>query len=132
MSMYLSMGVSLAVEDAASLATVLELACPVEKPMDYSKLKTALQIYEKARRDRVTNVQAGSLHAGNMAHVEDVEMRKQLYETLRADGVQDPTISDADLATQGITYGMADQRLRDWYYHHETAKYMEECYKSMA
>lgn len=132
MAFYLSMGVSLAVEDAVSLATVLDMACPInDELVDYTRLKAALQAFQHARMERVKDIQDASLHAGNMAHIGEGNVRQKLYEALRTDGVDDSDASDVTLATQGVTYGLADQRVRDWCYGHDTVKYMKECYESM-
>ncbi len=135
MAFYLSMGVSLGVEDAVSLATVLDLACPAtgaEDICDFDKLGVALRAFEQARMKRVAVIQNASLHAGNMAHVEAGEKREKLYAALRADGAPDAGVEDPVLMTEGITYGLGDQRVRDWCYGHDTIKVMREFYESMA
>lgn len=136
MAFYLSMGVSLAVEDAASLATVLDLACPARgdnnEPVDHAKLKMALQVFEKVRMERARVVQEASLHGGNVLHVEDEEQRAQLYATMRADGLDAPQASDEVLASKGLTYGLADQRVRDWCFGYDPVKHAQECFASMS
>ncbi|KAJ6783396.1 hypothetical protein PWT90_05856 [Aphanocladium album] len=135
MAFYLSMGVSMAVEDAVSLATVLELACPAgdgHEPVDHAKLKTALQVFESARKERVRIVQASSLHGGNLLHLQDPAAREQMYTALRADGLPDSGISEAELATESLPYGLADLRLRDWCFAYDPVKVVKECYASAA
>ncbi len=130
MAFYLSMGVSMAVEDAVSLATVLDLACPQEEPVSHERLKIALQVYEQARKERVHIVQDASLHGGHMLHVEDAAARDKVYAALRADGLDDPSISEAVLATESLTYGLADQRVRDWCFAYDPVQYITKCYEA--
>ncbi|KAM0744074.1 hypothetical protein ACQRIT_001388 [Beauveria bassiana] len=142
MSFYLSMGVSLAVEDAASLAAVLDLACPPTPPppsppppattTDHDKLQKALRVFEHARKERVHIVQDASLHGGHVLHEEDPAAREMVYAALRADGLQDEGMPEATLATESPTYGLADQRVRDWCFAYDPAKYIKECYELMA
>ncbi|PMB68810.1 3-hydroxybenzoate 6-hydroxylase 1 [Beauveria bassiana] len=141
MSFYLSMGVSLAVEDAASLAAVLDLACPPTPPppspppattTDHDKLQKALRVFEHARKERVHIVQDASLHGGHVLHEEDPATREKVYAALRADGLQDEGMPEATLATESPTYGLADQRVRDWCFAYDPAKYIKECYELMA
>ncbi|KAK8146507.1 hypothetical protein G3M48_003008 [Beauveria asiatica] len=138
MSFYLSMGVSLAVEDAASLTAVLDLACPpppattTTTTINYDKLQKALGVFEHARKERVHIVQDASLHGGHVLHEEDPATREKVYAALRADGLQDEGVSEATLATESPTYGLADQRVRDWCFAYDPAKYIKECYESMA
>ncbi|KAM3470351.1 hypothetical protein MY5147_006452 [Beauveria neobassiana] len=144
MSFYLSMGVSLAVEDAASLAAVLDLACTPPPPpsppspatttttTDHDKLQKALRVFEHARKERVHIVQDASLHGGHVLHEEDPAAREMVYAALRADGLQDEGMPEATLATESPTYGLADQRVRDWCFAYDPAKYIRECYELMA
>lgn len=135
MAFYLSMGVSLAVEDAISLAAVLDAACPTttpDAPVDYANLKKALAAFEQARMHRATTVQESSIHGGRLCHSEDDETRQKLYAVLKADGVKDASLSDDYLATKEITYGLGDQRLRDFCFGYDSAKFMKECYAAMA
>ena len=97
MAFYMSMGVSLAVEDAAALAKALELTCPpptvvVPETVTFTKGKRALRepvaagrllrLFESVRRKRVHAVQRASQHAGDSIHVEEGKERDMLYETL--------------------------------------------------
>ncbi|KAF1735129.1 3-hydroxybenzoate 6-hydroxylase 1 [Beauveria bassiana] len=139
MSFYLSMGVSLAVEDAASLAAVLDLVCTPPSPppattttTDHDKLQKALRVFEHARKERVHIVQDASLHGGHVLHEEDPAAREMVYAALRADGLQDEGMPEATLATESPTYGLADQRVRDWCFAYDPAKYIKECYELMA
>ncbi|TQW05031.1 salicylate hydroxylase [Cordyceps javanica] len=140
MAFYLSMGVSMAVEDAVSLVTVLDLACPATcggggsggGAVDHDKLKTALTVFEHARKERVHIVQDASLHGGNMLHVEDAAARDKVYAAMRADGLHDSDVSEATLATESLTYGLADKRVRDWCFAYDPVKYIKECYEKVA
>ncbi|EHK15690.1 uncharacterized protein TRIVIDRAFT_126766, partial [Trichoderma virens Gv29-8] len=77
MAFFMSMGVSIAVEDAAALATALDLACPSGTNSNHSdkqraaaepSLKHALHVFESVRKPRVEAVQEASLHAGDSSH----------------------------------------------------------------
>lgn len=117
MAFYLSMGVSLAVEDAAALASVLNKATNAsdnKTSIDADRLKKALQAYETARKARSTAVQLASLHAGDMAHVENGPRREKLYDTLRKDGMGLP-VNPVAFHTR-TSYGLADKDVRDWCY----------------
>ncbi|OAA67680.1 Monooxygenase, FAD-binding protein [Cordyceps fumosorosea ARSEF 2679] len=136
MAFYLSMGVSMAVEDAASLIAVLDLACPAAvkgAAVDHGKLKTALKAFEEARKERVRIVQDASLHGGRMLHVEDATKREKVYAAMRADGLKDADgVSEATLATESLTYGLADQRVRDWCFAYDPVKVVKVCYEAIA
>ncbi|KAL7961420.1 hypothetical protein V8C34DRAFT_311918 [Trichoderma compactum] len=91
MAFYMSMGVSIAVEDAAALATVLDLACPsdtssnlFDKPSVVvdPKFKHALDVFEIVRKPRVEAVQEASLHGGDSSHTSHEAERSVLYEAL--------------------------------------------------
>ncbi|KAF2729734.1 FAD/NAD(P)-binding domain-containing protein [Polyplosphaeria fusca] len=66
MAFYLSMGVSLAVEDATALASALEQHT---SDADSITLSTAVKKFEEARKPRVELIRDASLHAGTMLHL---------------------------------------------------------------
>lgn len=117
MAFYLSMGVSLAVEDAAALVSVLNRVSYFndnKTSVDVDRLKQALVAYETARKARSTAVQVASLHAGDMAHVENGPRREKLYDTLRKDGMGE-VVNPLAFDTR-TSYGLADKDVRDWCY----------------
>ncbi|KAG8422823.1 hypothetical protein J3459_010005 [Metarhizium acridum] len=94
MAFYMSMGVSLAVEDATALTTALNF---VEAKADSKEhgsvpglassagreiLREVMHEFQKVRMRRVLAVQRASLYAGDTLHVEDGEKRVALYEAL--------------------------------------------------
>ncbi|KAF2628331.1 FAD/NAD(P)-binding domain-containing protein, partial [Macroventuria anomochaeta] len=66
MAFYLSMGVSLAIEDAAALATALDLHTSNPKGLSLAK---AMRLFEKVRKPRAERIRDASLHAGAMLHL---------------------------------------------------------------
>lgn len=135
MAFYLSMGVSLAVEDAASLAEALDLACPALKDtsdaqVDEVKLKRAIGAFETVRKARARVVQEASLHAGNMAHIEDPQKRSRLYELLRTDGADETIPFEPATITQREGYGLADRKVRDWCYNYDVQGETRKAYES--
>lgn len=67
MAFYMSMGVSMAVEDAISLAVALDHAR--ESDTGPAGLKYALGVFEDVRKRRAERVQKASLRAGDSYHV---------------------------------------------------------------
>ncbi|PHH77638.1 hypothetical protein CDD82_3411 [Ophiocordyceps australis] len=126
MAFYMSMGVSLAVEDAVSLAKVLDLAAPKNTPVDHGKLKHALDVYQTVRKGRAEAVQRASLHAGNSLHVADGEHRDFIIEALKRsyeDIVWPPEESkEHSKVLKGVNGerlgpgGFTDKGTRDWCY----------------
>lgn len=153
MAFYMSMGVSLAVEDAAALATVLDLACPPGTDPNLSdkrsqavepKLKHALHVFEIVRKPRVEAVQEASLHGGDSSHTSQERERSVLYEALgrlhkeevwplegdasRGEFVRKCKRTGQRLGPGGIT----DKGTRDWCYNYDAVRVIEEYYKSSA
>ncbi|KAJ6103369.1 salicylate hydroxylase [Penicillium sp. IBT 16267x] len=81
MAFYMSMGVSLAVEDAVSLATVLDLARE-STDTGPAALKHALDVFEMVRKRRAEAVQKASLRAGDSFHVPDGKEREAMYKLM--------------------------------------------------
>lgn len=136
MAFYLSMGVSLAVEDAASLVTALDLACPAtesghEGGVNEANLQRAVRAFETVRKARAKTVQEASLHAGNMLHVAEKEKRDLMYKLLQSDGASEVLSFEPTRITQRAGYGLADKEVRDWCYNYdvqgETKKAYESC-----
>lgn len=122
MAFYLSMGVSMAVEDAVALSEALGFAgvgggerdgwvCEEER----GRLKLALRLFERLRKPRAEAVQAASTHAGDVLHVEDGEGQKIRDEGLRRSGEYWPDDDELEGKSQWL-FGIADRRTRDWCY----------------
>ncbi|KAL7792914.1 hypothetical protein V8C37DRAFT_379490 [Trichoderma ceciliae] len=151
MAFYMSMGVSIAVEDAAALTAVLDLACPFDSDstlsgkrsgVDERRLKHALHVFEVVRKPRVEAVQEASLHGGDSQHTSGERERRVLYEALgnshkhevwplesdpsRGEFVQRCKRTGERLGPGGI----ADKGTRDWCYNYDAIGAIEEYYKS--
>ncbi|KAL6908520.1 FAD/NAD(P)-binding domain-containing protein [Trichoderma evansii] len=148
MAFYMSMGVSIAVEDAAALAAALDLACPpgsnfsLSNEADGRRLKHALHTFETVRKPRAEAVQEASLHGGDSLHTSNEEERRVLYEALghshkdevwpldndssRDDFVRKCKSTGQRLGPGGIT----DKGTRDWCYNYDAIGAIEEYYKS--
>ncbi|KAM0251943.1 hypothetical protein ACHAQJ_007916 [Trichoderma viride] len=148
MAFYMSMGVSIAVEDAATLAAALDLACPsgsdfaLSNRADEQRLKHALHAFEMVRKPRVEAVQEASLHSGDSLHTSKEEERKVLYEALshshkdeiwplesdssRGDFVRRCKRTGERLGPGGIT----DKGTRDWCYNYDAIEAIERYYNS--
>ncbi|KAK1240953.1 hypothetical protein MKX07_006386 [Trichoderma sp. CBMAI-0711] len=151
MAFYMSMGVSIAVEDAAALVAVLDLACPPDNDPSFarerseevaSKLKHALQIFETARKPRVEAVQEASLHGGDSSHTSDEIERSVLYEALghsheaevwppESDSSRGNLIRKSTRTGQRLgPGGIIDKGTRDWCYGYDAVGAIEKAYKS--
>ncbi|KAJ5140771.1 hypothetical protein N7448_004179 [Penicillium atrosanguineum] len=124
MAFYMSMGVSLAVEDAVSLATILSLTCPDSRTVPEAKsLKNALTVFEEVRKRRAVNVQRASLRAGDSFHVPDGKEREAMYELMRhtnedfdvAKEPLDSTSQERDEINRAVG-GIGNKKTRDWCY----------------
>lgn len=151
MAFYMSMGVSIAVEDAVALATVLDLACPSDASLNLSdkqntvavsKLKHALHVFEIVRKPRVEAVQEASLHAGDSSHTSHDIERNVLYEALahsrekevwplESDPMRGQFIRRCKRSGQRLgPGGITDKGTRDWCYDYDAVGAIEDYYKS--
>ena len=127
MAFYLSMGVSMAVEDAAALTECLSLHTT---PRDGCELPlpAAMSLFESVRKPRAEAVRDASLHAGNMLHAPPGEKRTARDEAVKVDGTiisERPESFWVELAT----YGIADRRIRDWCYAYDVVDDIIERWK---
>ncbi|OAL25850.1 hypothetical protein AYO20_10312 [Fonsecaea nubica] len=131
MAFYLSMGISMAVEDAVALAECLSLLGsatssssttdpndndtnePGRKPKP--SLSTAIGLFESVRKPRAEAVQSASLHAGEILHLPPSTAQEKRDALLQADGRTD---SKDD---RQYVYGIADRETRDWCYGYDAA-----------
>ncbi|KAK1250332.1 hypothetical protein MKX08_010335 [Trichoderma sp. CBMAI-0020] len=148
MAFYMSMGVSIAVEDAAALAAALDLACPPGSSFSFSneadaqRLKHALHVFETVRKPRAEAVQEASLHGGDSLHSSNEE-RRVLYEALGHSHNDDIWPLENDTSNRGNFVrrckstgqrlgpgGITDKATRDWCYNYNAIGAIEEYYKS--
>ncbi|KAH0591716.1 hypothetical protein MHUMG1_10546 [Metarhizium humberi] len=141
MAFYMSMGVSLAVEDATALATALNYveakanskalgSAPTLASCAGKKiLRKVMHEFEKVRKRRVLAVQRASLYAGDTLHVEDGDKRVALYEALRQSdqAFLQPPMEPSQIVEHTIQIvpdgpercglgGISDKAARDWCY----------------
>ncbi|PTB81493.1 FAD/NAD(P)-binding domain-containing protein [Trichoderma longibrachiatum ATCC 18648] len=151
MAFYMSMGVSIAVEDAAALVAALDLACPPDTGPNFahgraeevaSRLKHALRVFETVRKPRVEAVQEASLHGGDSSHTSDEMERSILYEALghshetevwplESDARRGEFVRKSRRTGQRLgPGGIIDKGTRDWCYDYDAVRAIEEAYKS--
>lgn len=150
MAFYMSMGVSIAVEDAAALAAALDLACPpgssfsLSSEADGRGLKHALHAFETVRKPRAEAVQEASLHGGDSLHTSSKEERGVLYEALGHSHRDE--IWPLEIDTGGGNFvqrckstgqrlgpgGITDKGTRDWCYNYDAIGAVEKYFKSSA
>lgn len=138
MAFYMSMGVSLAIEDAVSLATALSLTWPDPTTVPEVKtLKYALAVFEEVRKPRARNVQRASLRAGDSFHVPDGKERDAMYELMRhtnedfsiAEEHLDSTSSERDEIDLAVG-GIGNKKTRDWCYGYDAVRGVTDAYKA--
>ena len=110
MAFYLSMGVSMAIEDAVSLCECLRLHGDEDLA-----LQAAMKLFESVRKERAQAVRDASLNAGNVLQISSGPLRYQRDEALRTDGSSVP-VTGGQSFLQRNSYGIADEMIRDWCY----------------
>jgi salicylate hydroxylase len=120
MAFYLSMGVSMAVEDAEMLTGCLDM---MERKG--GELKDAMKVFEKVRKQRVEAVRDASLHAGNMLHLKKGDDRDARDAALACDGAVEAGVESEKFYLDMISYGIGDQSIRDWCYGYDVGKEIE-------
>ncbi|KAM0471446.1 hypothetical protein ACHAPX_009359 [Trichoderma viride] len=149
MAFYMSMGVSIAVEDAAALAAALDLAClpgssfALSNEADARRLKHALHGFETVRKSRAEAVQEASLHGGDSLHTSNEEERRVLYEALGHSHNDEIWPLENDTSNRGNSVrrckstgqrlgpgGITDKATRDWCYNYDAIGAIEDYYKS--
>ncbi|KAJ5547146.1 hypothetical protein N7494_004731 [Penicillium frequentans] len=112
MAFYMSMGVSLAVEDAVSLEVALDHAR--ELKTGQAGLEHALSVFEDVRKRRTERVQKASLRAGDSYHVPDGKEREAMYKLMaQPNYFPEPSMDDPSEAEDGIG-GLANKWTRGW------------------
>ena len=122
MAFYLSMGVSLAIEDATALATALDLH--VKDPANVSLVK-AVELFEKVRKPRVEKIRDASLHAGTMLHLPPGYERELRDQSASNDGAIDGA-RDGDALLGWVSYGITDKTIRKECYGYDVMAAMLE------
>ncbi|TID18295.1 FAD/NAD(P)-binding domain-containing protein [Venturia nashicola] len=121
MAFYLSMGVSLAVEDADVLTACLELM----KKSGITQ-QEAMCIFEAVRKPRAEAVSAASLHAGNTLQLPrgtDQDVRDL---ALASDGASIDVQEDEQFYKHKKSFGIADKQIRDWCYSYDAVAAVEQ------
>ncbi|KAF1962313.1 salicylate hydroxylase [Byssothecium circinans] len=109
MAFYLSMGVSMAVEDAAALVATLDLHTASASTVS---LSAAMSLFERVRKPRADAVRDASLHAGAMLHLPPGAERDARDEAARSDGVQEEALKKGDCLLDWTSFGITDQTIR--------------------
>lgn len=126
-SFYLSMGVSMAVEDAAAICECLRLHEEEELP-----LRDAMKLFEKVRKTRTEAVRDASLHAGNILQSPPGSARDARDRAMLDDGVSARTAEGrVPFYLQGNSYGVADKAIRDWCYGYDAIQAIIEAHRGM-
>lgn len=121
MAFYLSMGVSLAIEDAAALATALDTH--VQNPGSIS-LAQAMRLFETLRKPRAEKLRDASLHAGGMLHIPPGQGRRLRDESARNDCAVDGA-REGDMLLDWVSYGITDAAIRMECYGYDVVAEME-------
>lgn len=135
MSFFLSMGLSLAIEDAAALLVcLLNYAGGDGGNSDLSK---AMRVYQSVRRSRANVVREASLHNGHMLHLPPGPERDKRDESLRTDGASDPLRAEVDgagrhFSATRLSFGILDHKVRDYFYGYEIADEIHEQWNKIA
>ncbi|KIW93315.1 uncharacterized protein Z519_05920 [Cladophialophora bantiana CBS 173.52] len=135
MAFYLSMGISMAVEDAVALVECLSLLASatnndvkcdcVDRTKSRPSLSSALDLFESLRKHRAEAVQAASLRAGNILHLPPGAAQEERDAALqRVDGGAMENQEDS----RQYVYGIADRKTRDWCYGYDAALEMRRAW----
>ncbi|KAH7407169.1 salicylate hydroxylase [Cadophora sp. MPI-SDFR-AT-0126] len=117
MAFYLSMGVSMAVEDAETLTECISMM-----HTRGGGLAHAMSVFEKVRKRRAEAVKDASLHAGNMLQLAKGDQRDARDRALAVDGLIEGGSEREDFYLKKISYGIGDQNIRDWCYGYDIQK----------
>lgn len=117
MAFYLSMGVSLAIEDAAALTAALDLY--MRDPEGVS-LENAMSLFEKVRKPRAEKIRDASLHAGAMLHLHPGKERELRDQSAKNDGAVSEA-QNGDVFLDWVSYGITDKTIREECYGYDVA-----------
>lgn len=131
MAYFLSIGVSMAVEDAVGLTTCLEL---MHKSGGRISLSQAMALFEEVRKPRAQIVRDASANAGRVLMLPPGKEQDQRDQYMKADGGESDVPEPKDLA--GIRkfvinsrYGIIDKGMREWLYNYDVAHDIEDTWK---
>jgi salicylate hydroxylase len=111
MAFYLSLGVSLAVEDAAALTECIHLQSQGNVGLDRT-----MAVFEIIRKTRCKDVQDASLHAGNVLHLPPGPAQVARDAAMQNDGLPAEVNQKERFYAEGMSYVIADRKIRDWGY----------------
>lgn len=111
MAFFLSMGVSMAVEDAEALAECISL-----REKTNSTLEHAMNVFERVRKSRAEAIRDASLHAGNILQLPKGPEQEIRDAALKDDGLSAGFVEGDDFFLTRTSYGIADGKIRDWCY----------------
>lgn len=117
MSFYLSMGVSMAVEDAAALTE-----CLYFQDTRNTSLKRAIYLFENVRKGRCDAVRDASLHAGNILHLPPGPARTARDAALKDSDSFPAVYKKERFYAEGTSYGISDLKIRDWCYAYDVVE----------
>ncbi|PVH69267.1 FAD/NAD(P)-binding domain-containing protein [Cadophora sp. DSE1049] len=120
MAFYLSMGVSMAVEDAETLTECISLM-----QTRGGGLSHAMSVFEKVRKKRAEAVRDASLHAGNMLQLSKGDKRDARDRALAVDGLIEEIGERENFYLDKVSYGIGDRNIRDWCYGYDIRKEIE-------
>lgn len=122
MAFYLSMGVSLAIEDATALVTALDMHT---SDQDRLSLKSAMHLFQDLRKPRAEKIRDASLHAGAMLHLSPGAER-----VLRdKSAINDGAVTEAQLGDPLLnwtSYGITDKEIRRECYGYDVVAEMRQ------
>lgn len=124
MPFFLSMGVSMAAEDAAALAECIKL---MQGNSGTVSLMEAMKLFEDVRKPRAELVRDASLHAGHVLHVPPGPQREARDAALKNNG--GPSTYHKDMSLEEVKallgecrYGIIDDSIRDWCYRYNVVE----------
>lgn len=124
MPYFLSMGVSMAAEDAAALCECLQL---MNESNGRVTLSESMKLFEDVRKERAEVVRNASLHAGQVLHTPEGEERLTRDALLHNNGGnsyyhKNMNISEIRELVSGWRYGIIDNTMRDWLYGYDVVE----------
>ncbi|KAJ4984976.1 salicylate hydroxylase (FAD binding domain-containing protein) [Stagonosporopsis vannaccii] len=122
MAFYLSMGVSLAIEDATALVTALDMYTSDQQELP---LKAAMCLFQDLRKERAEKIRDASLHAGRMLHLPPGAERVLRDESAKNDGAVTGAQTGNPLLNW-ISYGITDKTIRQECYGYDVVAEMRQ------
>lgn len=124
MPYFLSMGVSMAAEDAAALCECLNL---MKESQGRVTLSESMRLFEDVRKERAEVVRNASLHAGHVLHMLEGEERQARDTLLQDNGgsshyYKNMDISEIKELVSGLRFGIIDNTMRDWLYGYDVVE----------